>query len=263
MEKLFKTRKDSLLIHINYTDNPFCSSVIKAEAEEMRLMDADKYHHIYLGGYVDTTGNKLFDYKSVDRAMSRIAPRTGSTVIGVDVARFGDDSSVLCVRSGLKVISILQRRKLSITEVADWVSHIYQITGASAAIVDTVGLGAGVYDILVRKGIFAIDGNFGMRAADEAHYINKRAESYFKLSEAVKAGLEIPYNEDLIEELLSLEYEFRDSNGKLKIQSKDSIKELLGRSPDLADALALTYFTDVLESVAERNDDNYTPSNVF
>jgi len=259
VERLFKTKSNSILVHINYTDNPFCSQVIKDEAEEMRLIDAEKYHHIFLGGYVDTTGNKLFRYQDIDAAMHRNGNASGATIIGADIARYGDDSTVLVIRSGLWVKSILQKRKLSITEVADWISTISRLVNADAIVVDTIGIGAGVHDILIRKGEFSIDGNFGMRAADEKTYFNKRAESYFKFAEAFKRGLSIPEqkNEELMEELLEIEYTFSET-GKAKIIPKDKIKENLGRSPDLSDALALTYFTDVLTNssrgVVDRSD---------
>jgi len=265
VEKLFKSKKNSILIHIDYKDNPYCSKIIKDEAQEMYLEDPEKYAHIFLGGYVDTTGNKLFSYKDIDRAMTRTQVATGATIIGCDVARYGDDSTVLVVRSGLWVKSILQKKSLAVTEVADWAGHIADISQADAIAVDTIGLGAGVHDILLRKGYFSIDANFGYKASDDKRYINKRAESYFKLSKALKAGLALPQNDALMEELLAIEYEFSDTNGKLKIISKDKIKELLGRSPDLADALALSYFTDVMgiSDKDKREADNYTPSNVF
>jgi len=249
IEKLSHSKKNSILIHINYDKNPFCTQVIKDEAEEMKLQDPNKYHHIFLGGYVDTTGNKLFSYKDLENAMDLPGKASGATIIGLDVARYGSDSTVLTVRSGLWVKVILEKKKLSITEVADWAGHISNIYEADAIIVDTIGLGVGVYDILVRKGYFAVDGNFGFKATNEKTYMNKRAESYFKLSEAVKRGLSIPYNENLMEELLSIEYSFNET-GKAKIIPKDKIKEELGRSPDLADSLALSYFTDVLASVS-------------
>ncbi len=262
VERLFKDKDNSICVHINYTENPFCSNVIIQEAEEMRLKDPDKYHHIYLGGYVDTTGNKLFSYSDIERAMSRNGDDSGATVIGCDVARYGDDSTTLVVRSGLWVKSILQKRKLAITETADWAEYISRISGADAIIVDTIGIGAGVHDILLKKGVFSVDGNFGFKAQDEDTYANKRAEAYFKLAEAFKRGLSVPYDEELIEELLAVEYLFNE-NGKAKIMPKDKIKELLGRSPDKADALALTYFTEVYSSKLHGVVDNYQAPNVF
>ena len=266
VEKLFREKENSILITINYTDNPFCSQVIIDEAEEMKRNDPDKYVHVFLGGYVDTTGNKLFSYKDVDRAFNRTAKPSGATIIGVDVARYGDDSTTLVIRAGLRVSSVLQRRKLAVTEVADWVREVSMTVNADAIVVDTIGLGAGVHDVLLRMGEYSIDGNFGMRATDDATYTNKRAECYFRLADAIKRGLALPtkYQNELTEELLMIGYEFSET-GKAKIIPKDKIKEDLGRSPDLADALALTYFTDILPAKAQRSiaDETTLTSNLF
>lgn len=250
VEKLFKEKANSISVHINYTENPFCTKIIIAEAEETRLKNPDKYHHIFLGGYVDVTGNKLFSFADLDAAMNRHAPSTGATVIGCDVARYGDDSSVLVVRSGLWVKIILQKTKADITAVADWVKTIANVYEADAVMVDTIGLGVGVHDILLRSGYFSIDANFSKKAQKEKIYHNKRAECYFRLSEAVGRGLSIPNDPDLMEELLSIGYEFTNT-GRIKIIEKGDIKDELGRSPDKADALALTYFTDVLSKEAD------------
>lgn len=239
-----KPLPNSIVRKINYTENPFLSetmlNVINAEKEK----DLERFEHIYLGYPTEGSETALFTFKDIDRAMNRNASGSGSTVVGCDVARYGDDSTVLCIRSGLWVKSILQKRKLSITETADWTSTVANIAGADAVVVDTIGVGAGVHDILKRQGVFSIDGNFGMRAAQDNTYYNKRAEAYFKLADAVKRGLALPKDDDLAAELLAIEYVFME-NGKVKIESKDKIKERLGRSPDKADALALTYFTDI------------------
>ena len=262
VERLFKTKKNSILVHINYLDNPFCSQIIRDEADEMRIIDPEKFKHIFLGGYVDTTGNKLFSYVDVEKAMERPAKATGATIIGLDVARYGDDSTVLTVRCGLWVKIMLEKKKQSLTEVADWAGYIADTYDADAIIVDTIGIGAGVYDILIRKGYFAVDGNFGFSATDDKTYANKRAESYFKLSEAMKRGLSIPRNDELMEELLLVGYEFSE-NGKVKIIPKDQIKKDLGRSPDWSDSLALSYFTDMLSAKSKDMIADVTPSNLF
>ena len=252
----------SVVRKINYDENPFLSETMMEVIVEAEKEDREKFEHVYLGYPNESSDTALFAFKDVDRAMNRNGEASGATVIGCDVARYGNDSTVLAVRSGLWVKSILQRSKLSITEVADWTAHISNISGADAVVVDTIGIGAGVHDILMRQGIFSIDGNFGMKASEENTYMNKRAESYFKLSNAMKRGLSIPNDDELAEELLAIEYTFTES-GKVKIIPKDKIKELLGRSPDKADALALTYFTDVMSSQQEEAVADFVPSNLY
>lgn len=255
--------ENSIVRKINYTENPFLSETMLKVIEAAKEKDPERFEHIYLGYPNEGSETALFAYKDIDRAMNRNASGSGSTVIGCDVARYGDDSTVLCIRSGLWVKSIIQKRKLSITETADWTNTVANISGADAVVVDTIGIGAGVHDILIRQGVFSIDGNFGFKAADNNTYYNKRAEAYFKLADAVKRGLALPKDDDLAAELLAIEYEFMET-GKVKIQSKDKIKERLGRSPDKADALALTYFTDIHYKRDEKSIVNdFVAPNVF
>jgi len=253
----------SVVRKINYDENEFLSDTMLEVIEDAKKEDYEKYEHVYLGYPNESSETALFTYKDIDRAMSRNAEATGATVIGVDIARYGSDSTVITVRTGLWVKSILQRKNLSVTEVADWVHHIYNITDADAVIVDSIGLGAGLLDILITKGVRVVDGNVGFKAADTDTYFNKRAEAYFKLADAVKRGLALPRDSDeLAEELLSVEYTFSE-NGKVKIMPKDKMKEVLGRSPDLADSLMLTYFTDIYKSDDAGIADNFIPSNLF
>lgn len=254
--------ENSIVRKINYTENPFLSETMLKVIAAAKEKDPEKFEHIYLGYPNEGSETALFTYKDIDRAMNRNASSSGATVVGCDVARYGDDSTVLVVRSGLWVKSILQKRKLSITETADWTSTIANISGADAVVVDTIGIGAGVHDILIRQGVFSVDGNFGMKAAQDNTYYNKRAESYFKLADAVKRGLALPKDDDLAAELLAIEYKFME-NGKVRIESKDKIKENLGRSPDKADALALTYFTDVFSRKDDSFLQDFVAPNVF
>jgi len=265
VEKLFREKDNSLLVHINFTENPFAPKVLISEAEEMRVKDPDKFMHIFLGYPQTQSETALFTYKIVEQAMNRQGSATGATVLGVDVARYGEDSSVIAVRAGLWVKVILTKTKTDITGIADWAKNLSKVYQADAIIVDTIGLGVGCHDILLRSGYFSIDGNFSKKAQKENIYHNKRAESYFKLKEAMDRGLSIPHDDDLAEELLAIEYEFT-SAGRTKIVEKDKIKKTLGRSPDKADALALTYFTDVFATTTEADRSGYdysTPANVF
>jgi len=229
---------------INYDENPFLSETMMQLIESKKLENEDDYRHIYLGEPRNDNVNSLFDYKTIDRAMNRNADTSGSTILGVDVARFGDDSTVIVTRQGLQVTDIEMRQQLSTTETASWVANKTNSIQSDGTIIDTIGVGAGVYDQLTQQGFYCIEGNFGYAADDKNRFINKRAECYFRLSEALKKGLALPQDDALVEELVSVTYEYNEA-GKIKITSKDKIKENLGRSPDKADALALTFFTTV------------------
>lgn len=262
VEKLFKDRDNSVLVHANYTDNPVCPEIIIQEAEEMKLKDEDKFEHIYIGGYVNDISDRLFSYSDVHNAMNRHGDTSGATILGVDVARFGTDSSVHCVRQGLQVHKFDLREKQSTVETSNWTAFKFNKIKADGAIIDTIGIGAGVFDQMVHQGFYCVDGNFGFMADQNDTYINKRAECYFRLKESLGRGLALPYDEELLEELLAVSYVFTET-GKIKLQSKDKIKEELGRSPDKADALALTFFTTMHKQSTESYDDNYSVPNLI
>lgn len=167
------------------------------------------------------------------------------TIMGVDVARFGDDDTVITVRKGLCCYPQIKLHGLNTMEVASAVANHYWKIKPDAIIIDAGAMGAGVIDRLRQMGmpnVFEI--NFGGSAIDSDRYANIRAEIYFKTLEWLKAGGAIPNDTDLKSELTVTEYKYT-SAGKIILQPKEQIKELTGRSPDRADSLALTFAVPV------------------
>lgn len=257
VEKLFRERDNSIMVHANYTDNPFCPQIIIDEAEEMKIKDNDKYKHVFLGDFVNNISDRLFSHSDIDSAMNRLGDKSGATVLGVDVARFGADSSVHCVREGLQVHDFEMREKQSTVQTSNWTAHKYNKVKADGAIIDTIGVGAGVFDNMLNQGFYCVDGNFGFMADDKDRFSNKRAECYFRLKDALDRGLALPKDDGLMEELLAISYFYRET-GKVQIQAKDNIKKELGRSPDKADALALTFFTTIYKDTPASKDDFFS-----
>ena len=103
---------------------------------------------------------------------------------------------------------------------------------------DTGGFGGGVIDSLLQAGVSSVAVNFASKA-DDSRYLNKRAEMWFRMAEWVKRGGCLPDIPELVRELTAPTYYFQ--NGRFQIEPKEQIKERLGASPDLADALALTF----------------------
>lgn len=174
------------------------------------------------------------------------------SVMGVDVARFGDDDTVITHRQGLCCHPQIKLHGLSTMEVASAVAAHYWKIKPDAIIVDAGAMGAGVIDRLRQMGmpnVFEI--NFGGSAIDSDRYANIRAEIYFKTLEWLKAGGAIPNDTDLKSELTVTEYKYT-SAGKIILQPKEHIKELTGRSPDRADSLALTFAVPVNKSTQGR-----------
>lgn len=157
----------------------------------------------------------------------------------VDVARFGDDRTIIFPRQGLAAFKWVEMRNARSNEIAARVIMAKDRFKSENEFVDgTGGFGSGVIDSLLLAHVPAHEIHFSGKAIDN-RYFNKRAEMWFNMAEWVKRGGALPPSTDLVKELTTVTYTLQ--NGKLRIEEKDQIKERLGFSPDLADALCLTF----------------------
>ncbi len=203
----------------------------------------------------------LFDavqasHKSIDENFLGNAP----LVMGVDVARFGDDKSTLVFRKGLLTFPAVEVKGLDLVHLSDVIINYIVDRNPTAVFVDGTGVGGGVVDLLNNKiasiglSVFIYDINFGRKSAF-ANYANKRAEMWGKMSDWIKKGGIIPDDESFVRELSMPQYDV-DEKGVLSLESKKQIRQRLGKSPDKADALALTFADEVVtESI--RGFDSY------
>jgi phage terminase large subunit len=169
-------------------------------------------------------------------------------VWGLDVARFGSDSSVLCKRQSNVVHTLERWRNLDLMQLTGAVVAQYEAcdhkSKPAEILVDSIGLGAGVVDRLIELKLPARGINVSESPAMGGTYLNLRAELWHKAKAWLeKRDCKIPNNEDLIGELATVRYTFT-SNGKIKIESKDDIRKRGLKSPDMADAFVLTFASD-------------------
>lgn len=197
-----------------------------------------------LGMFPPSSLNSLLGPDEVRDAMERyLEPHAYNQIqkrMGVDVARFGDDRTVLYPRQGLWSGRPTIMRGADTLQIAARVIRGKFKFETEVEFVDaTGGWGAGVIDNLKAAGHAPIGVNFSSHATD-ARYFNKRSEIWFKMAEWVKAGGRLYHgNAELVRELTEPQYFFH--KGMLRLEEKDQIKKRLGYSPDLADALALTF----------------------
>lgn len=190
--------------------------------------------------------------ESVDSAAKRdaLAHLHDPLVLGVDVARFGDDASVIYIRKGRDGRTHPPQlfRGLDTMSLAGKVSELYNVLRADAVFVDGGGVGGGVVDRLRQLHVPCFDIQFGAKAdaipaEDEVDkFANKRAEMWGALRKALKSGLAIPDDDQLKQELVALEYGF-NVRDEIQLERKSDMKKRLPAvgSPDIADALALTF----------------------
>ncbi len=206
-----------------------------------------------LGEFPPSSLNALLGPSDVDAAMLRIVPASAydwaQVRIGVDVARYGDDRTVIFPRQGLQAMQPYVMRHTHgsavSADIATAVMNVCSKFRTKAVLMDaTGGWAAGARDLLVVAGYQPIEVQFHApcRTIDgkEPKYKNRRAEMHFGLSEWVKGGGSLPNLPELVGELTTPTYTVRE-DGKFQIEAKEQVKERLGRSPDLADALALTF----------------------
>lgn len=195
------------------------------------------------GRFPPSSFNALIGLEEVNNAIKRRyrEPDFSShpVILGIDVARFGDDSSIIFPRQGLQAFNPLQYRSLDGTQGADITIRKWNELKADACFVDnTGGFGASWIDNMIRLGKAPIGVHFGETSSD-SQYFNKRAEMAFMLVEWIKRGGAIPDVPELTQALINTTYTFK--NDKLLIEPKEDIKVKLGYSPDHMDALMLTF----------------------
>ena len=175
------------------------------------------------------------------RSVSRSVYFHMPVLLGVDVARFGDDQSVICVRQGRKVIEIGKYRNLDTVQlVAKVIEKIKQFK-PQCTFVDVVGIGAGVVDQLVNLGYSILEVNAASTPDDPERYLNKRAEMWGQMKEWLAGEVDIPDDPELSDELTGLEYGYTATKFQIQLEKKEDMKKRGLSSPDCGDALALTF----------------------
>jgi len=188
----------------------------------------------------------------------------GERMLGVDIARGGGNFNVWVMRTG-NFAKILGKNK-----DADLMSVVGQTTRLAKenkidmrnVFTDDTGVGAGVSDRLREQRFYINAVKLGEKAEDELKFINKRAEGYWKLKQWLNQGGKLNLRDDWTE-LLDIKYR-ANSSSKLQIMSKDDMRRNGIESPDIADALMLTftgnpYIPEVIRQQAEADYvDNYS-----
>jgi hypothetical protein len=237
-------------MHVNSEDVP---SVSRDWIEEMRLKWG-RYSNAYrihvLGEFPTADSDTVIPRELIVAASNRDVALTTSSpeVWGLDVARFGDDKTVLTRRQGNTVHAQTIWRNMDTMQVALNVKNEYDMLGSAhrpeVVLVDSIGLGAGVVDRLRELKLPVRGINVSEAPAAKEHYKSlkeelwDRARIWFE-----QRDCKIPQDSILIEELAKVRKEFLP-NGKLKIEGKKELRNRGEQSPDQADSFILTFAVD-------------------
>ena len=228
------------------------------ERKQVWKGDSALYRARVLGEFADQGDDTLISLSDIEAAVRKIVdaeywsidsettlpsdrPSTDEVVIAVDVARFGSDSSVILRRRGVCVESVQALQHQDTMQLAGRVAAAIREHLPAHVLIDEIGIGAGVVDRLRELGHPVRGINVGHRARDHEQFANLRAEGYWSLAERFRSGLiTIPNDNELMSQLANLRFNY-DSQGRLKIESKDDIRKRGLPSPDKADALMLSF----------------------
>lgn len=234
------TGADAIGIYINYDGNPYFPETLEKERVKLLARDHDAYVHVW-EGLPEQQGDKaVLSRKSVLDAMSRDVTDEGGYMIGCDVARFGDDRTVIVLRKGMKTIDYQILKKHDTVQVSEAIIEMIDDKECRINIDDT-GVGGGVSDNLMHKGYDVNMVNFGANAIDNDKYANTISEMWFEFR-AIIDEVQLPDDNTLLEELTDRYYSF-DNKERKKIESKDDYKKRNNKSPDLADAFLLAFYS--------------------
>jgi len=249
---LFKS-KGVYKIHIRDTDIPnikenktvipgLMSPDYPREMAEKYGADSDIYRIKVRGEFPRAETDTLIPLGHIEDAFLREADPAGEKKLGVDVARYGDNFTVFVVRQGKKVLRKEKHSKKDTMSTAGRTIKIMENEGVDPreVYVDDIGVGGGVVDRLREKG-YPVNGvNVGASAKDEEHFANIRAENYWAVKHWIREA-DLPRDDDFYQ-LANVKYRWSsERRGQLRIEGKDEMKKRGLDSPDVADALMLTF----------------------
>lgn len=232
-------------------DNPWFPDNLVEKYEQMRAVDEDEANHVYLGYPRNGTEQTAWKYSDLEGARDRTIPSQmegGTVEIGVDVARFGKDKSVVYKRKGLRVVDMASVSGYNTQDVAGLVWDMAEKNPEVLIKID-IGYNPAVFDLLQEWGANVVPVNFGGKAQKSDVYANCAAEMLFSLP---MSELSVPsefLHPELVEGLCERRF-FYNSRGQKQLEPKDGQngsgqnykRRHGGKSPDYADAFCLCFY---------------------
>ena len=227
-------------------DNEYISKYYKKQLETLDKLTKER---LLFGNWeYDASDDNLIQYDNIVDLFNNQA-QLGEKYITCDVARYGQDKTVIMLWNGLQVEQIQSYAKSSVTEVAKAIQDLQFKNEVKRAniIIDEDGVGGGVVDMLPSCRGFVNNS----RPLKNENYQNLKTQCYYKLAEKInknEIGIttnDIMIKQYIIEELEQVRSKNADRDTKLQIIQKDVIKNLIGRSPDFADSLAMRMYYEI------------------
>ena len=226
-------------------DNKFISKHYKTQL--LTLDELSKQRLLFGNWEYDATKDSLIEYDAIINLFSQTG-KQGDKYLSCDVARFGSDKTVIMYWEGLHIKKIKTLLKSAINEVVNEIRLLQQqyAVRLTNIIVDEDGVGGGVKDYMRCRGFVN-----NSKAMKGENYQNLKTQCYYKLADMVNTAQigidckDVNIKNNIIEELEQVRTKDADKDNKLQIIPKETVKDIIGRSPDYADALAMRMFFEI------------------
>jgi len=234
-------------MRVSSADSPRVARSFVEEIGQRYGLDSNAYRIRVLGEFPVADADTVIQASLVDDAMARdVALDPTATIIwGVDVARFGNDASVLIKRQGNVVPEMPRRwRQLDTMQLAGAIKSEFDMAGGARPaliVIDVIGIGAGVVDRLHEQNLPILGLNVAEVASTTGRYARLRDELWVRAREWLESrAVRLPRDDQLRADLVAPRYAFL-SDGRLQVESKNSMRARSLPSPDAADALIHTF----------------------
>jgi len=228
------------------TDNPNISPLY---LENLAQLDEVDRQRLLEGNWEYSEEGMLMDFDQVIN-MFKSEPyeeTRDARYMTIDVAREGKDKTVIFIWEGLNIIHHVVEDKSNILHLSKTINQLEREWRVSYTIADEDGVGGGVVDV---AGVDGFRG--GSSAVMKENYMNLRTQCYHYLSKNLKHIGIYSYTQEikdaLSQELAQIKRVDIGKDGKYRINSKDDIKERIGRSPDYADAIMMRMYYELYNS---------------
>ena len=226
-------------------DNKYISKYYKTQLQT--LDELSKQRLLFGNWEYDATKDNLIDYDAILSSFERQGTK-GDKYISCDIARFGSDKTVIMYWEGLHLKNIRTLLKSAINDVVEEIKTIQQNNQVPLRniIIDEDGVGGGAKDYLRCQGFVN-----NSKPLKGENYQNLKTQCYYKLADLINKGQvgiscnDINIKNEITEELEQVRTKDADKDNKLQIISKDTVKAIIGRSPDYADALAMRMYYEI------------------
>lgn len=242
----FKDRSMWICLHWNSEKSELVDPQYPIRMAKKYGRDSNMYRIRVLGDPPRAEPDTLIPFDLVMNAVERdLGEHQEPTIMGIDVARYGDDKSIILVRKSNTIIEIRDYKKIDLAELEAWAQIAIIDYAPDSVNVDTIGYGAGLYDRLrvnypqIMRGV-----NVAEKPSMDKKYFRLRDELWWKLKERFEAGtISIPNDDELIGELSTIKWKPAELavNGKIKVEGKPDMRKRGLMSPNKADALCLSY----------------------